>query len=150
MSSLAMILESYLKQTNTFIRFLFVGAINTVIGLSSMLVLFNAIGLSYWLATFLGNCIGATVSYFLNRSFTFQSQINMKASIPRFIIVIVACYFFSYSVSYLTINIVTEIKLIENTHQAENFAIMIGTVFYTVSNYLGQRYFVFYKGPTLQ
>lgn len=149
MSSLAAILESYLKQTNTFIRFLLVGAINTVIGLSAMLVLFNAIGLSYWLATFLGNCTGATISYFLNRSFTFQSQVHIKASIPRFIIVIVACYFFSYSLSYLIINIITEIKLIENNHQAENFAIMIGAAFYTASNYLGQKYFVFYKVPRL-
>lgn len=144
-----MIFESYLKQTNTFIRFLFVGVINTIIGLSSMLVLFNAIGLSYWLATFLGNCTGATVSYFLNRGFTFQSQVNNIANIPRFIIVIVACYFFSYSVSYLTINMMTEMKLIGNNHQAENFAIMIGTVFYTVFNYLGQRYFVFYKVPKI-
>lgn len=143
MGSLSIIMENYLKRTNSFIRFLFVGVLNTLIGFSIMLFLLNLAGMSYWFSTFLGNSVGAAVSYMLNKSFTFQSRAPAKTSIPRFIFVILGCYCLAYSTSHIVINIFVDFALITNTMTAENIAVAIGTVLYTMLNYLGQKYFVF-------
>ncbi|WP_256942646.1 GtrA family protein [Bacillus sp. OV166] len=57
---------------------------------------FHAFGFSYWLSTFLGNTLGACVSYFLNRNFTFNTENSVTHSAFRFVIVILCCYFISF------------------------------------------------------
>jgi putative flippase GtrA len=145
MSLLELKLESFLKRTNRFTRFLLVGVVNTLTGLSIIFVLLNVFGFSYWSSTFIGNGVGAMVSYVLNRTFTFNSQIDFTKGVPKFITVILVCYFLSYSLSdfladgvyylYNTIPFINE----------EEFAILFGTGMYTVGNYFGQRNFVFKK-----
>lgn len=125
-----------------FVRFLMVGVANTIVGLSVMYLLLHLAGLSYWTSTFLGNSVGAVVSFFLNRSFTFRSQSSVFKSMLRFVAVILFCYFVSYTLgrnlvdwmlsnSGLTSGIKTDI------------AVLISTGFYTVLNYLLQKIFVF-------
>ncbi|QED48230.1 GtrA family protein [Cytobacillus dafuensis] len=144
MNSLTLILEKYLKRTNSFIRFLLVGIMNTLTGLSIMLLLLNVIGLSYWLSTFIGNSAGAFVSYFLNRSFTFQSESKITKSLPRFIAVILVCYFISFTVSHTAAEIISDISFFGYIFLSkENLAVIIGTGFYTVMNYFGQKHLVF-------
>ncbi|KOP83007.1 GtrA family protein [Cytobacillus solani] len=144
MSSIALILESCLKRTNSFIRFFIVGVINTLTGLSTMFLLLNIAELSYWFSTFIGNSIGAIVSYSLNRTFTFQSKVTIKKSVPRFIAVILFCYLFSYKVSEMAAGmIIGKFPLIRLT--GENLAIIIGTAVYMITNYFGQRLYVFRK-----
>lgn len=145
MSLLELKLESFLKRTNRFTRFLLVGVINTLTGLSVIFILLNVFGLSYWGSTFVGNGVGAAVSYLLNRAFTFNSQIDFKNGVPKFITVILLCYFLSYSLGefvadgayylYSTILFINE----------EEFAILLGSGLYTITNYFGQRNFVFKK-----
>lgn len=143
MNFIALILEKCLKRTNSFIRFLLVGAINTLTGLSIMLLLLNVFRQSYFLSTFLGNSAGASVSYFLNRNFTFKSEANIKKSVPRFITVILVCYIFSYMLSTEVAGIVVDIYYGSNKLPKENLAVFIGTGFYTVTNYFGQKLYVF-------
>src|SRR5947209_2726841 len=81
---------------HSFIRFLLVGVINTVVGLSAMYLFLHGFSLSYWASTFIGNIIGACVSYFLNRTFTFKSSTAVGKSMVRFTLVILACYVISY------------------------------------------------------
>src|SRR5213080_3970448 len=81
---------------HSFIRFLLVGVINTVVGLSAMYLFLHGFSWSYWASTFIGNIIGACVSYFLNRTFTFKSSAAVGKSMFRFTIVILVCYFISY------------------------------------------------------
>ncbi|MFD1778723.1 GtrA family protein [Fredinandcohnia salidurans] len=131
-----MITTHYLKPTNTFIRFLLVGLMNTFVGLSSIFLLLHVVGLSYWLSTFLGNSVGAVVSYLLNRRFTFNSKATFGRSIPLFILVILSCYFLSYSVSKLVAGFI----LLPYTNE---IAVLLGTGLYTISNYFGQKYIVF-------
>ncbi|WP_102274987.1 GtrA family protein [Cytobacillus massiliigabonensis] len=144
MSSIALILESCLKRTNSFTRFLIVGIINTMTGLSTMFFLLNAAELSYWLSTFLGNSVGAIVSYSLNRTFTFHSKATLKKSVPRFITVILFCYFFSYAVSDMAASMIKDqfpLKMVT----AENLAVLVGTAIYMIMNYCGQKLYVFNK-----
>jgi putative flippase GtrA len=136
-----MIFETFLKRTNSFVRFLAVGVLNTIIGLTTMFLLMHAVGLSYWLSTFLGNTIGAIVSYFLNRSFTFESHVPIAKGGLRFAAVICACYFFSYAISRMLAKGVSG----DFPIQEKDFAVIVGTAIYTVANYLGQKYFVFKK-----
>ncbi|WP_430101061.1 GtrA family protein [Paenibacillus polymyxa] len=42
-----------------------------------MFLLFNILETNYWLSTFIGNSVGATVSYFLNKRFTFKMMQTM-------------------------------------------------------------------------
>jgi putative flippase GtrA len=128
----------------SFIRFLAVGVVNTIIGLSVMYSLLHIMNLSYWYATFFGNVVGAFVSYLLNKTFTFRSKCSVSSTWYRFIIVICSCYFVSYYLGKMTVVLfiqkIPEIPL----YHADNYAILVGTALYTILNYLGQRWFVFH------
>lgn len=130
---------------NSFVRFIIVGIANTIVGLSVMYLLLHAVHFSYWLSTFLGNSVGAIVSFFLNRSFTFKSQGSMAKSAIRFITVILCCYFISYD---LAKNIV--IGVLKGSHFIDanlktDLSVLVGTGLYTILNYVGQKWFVFSK-----
>ncbi|MDP4085516.1 MAG: GtrA family protein [Bacillota bacterium] len=135
---------------NSFFRFLVVGVINTIVGLSSMYLFLHLFSFSYWISTFLGNIIGACVSYFLNRTFTFKSDAAMGKSMIRFAAVILACYFISYylgeKIAYF---IFAHLSFLSEKY-AQDGAVLFGTGFYTILNYLGQRLFVFQKKYSTQ
>ncbi|WP_186578988.1 GtrA family protein [Aquibacillus kalidii] len=129
-------------KTNFFSRFIVVGIINTIIGISTMYLLYH-LGISYWIATCTGNVVGAIVSYFLNRSFTFQSTKPINQTIALFLVVIATCYIIAYTISYhVTIQFVQIIELTASI-PAEDIAILFGAVLYTILNYFGQKQLVF-------
>ena len=70
--------------TSSFARFLLVGLFNTLVGLSASFAFFNLLHLNYWISTFAGNTIGAVVSYTLNRTFTFRSNVSIGSSWWKF------------------------------------------------------------------
>jgi putative flippase GtrA len=145
MNLLELKLESFLRRTNVFTRFLLVGVVNTLTGLSIIFVLLNVFGFSYWISTFVGNCVGALVSYLLNRTFTFGSQIDFTKGVPRFITVILVCYFVSYSLSEFVADGVFHLYGTVPFINENEFAILLGSGFYSISNFFGQRNFVFKK-----
>ncbi|WP_075983434.1 GtrA family protein [Bacillus massilinigeriensis] len=136
--------KTYLKRTNSFIRFLCVGVVNTIIGLSIMLLSIHFLHLPYWISTFIGNSIGACVSFLLNRSFTFESRVTYGKGSIKFIVVILLCYFCSYSLSDLFSHSLGKYFFLSNELQ-KDVAILLGTGIYTISNYFGQKYIVFKK-----
>lgn len=134
----------------TFFRFILVGIVNTIVGLTVMYLLLHGAGLSYWMSTFLGNSIGACVSFFLNRSFTFKSDDSVLKGMIRFVAVILLCYFLSYSIGK---NLVQ--WLLINNHSITStvktdLAVFISTSLYTVLNYLAQKLFVFRQNSNLK
>jgi putative flippase GtrA len=110
-----------------------------------MYLLLHALGLSYWLSTFLGNSVGAVVSFFLNRSFTFKSQNSVSKSAFRFVAVILCCYFISYDMGKNIVVWVLKDSHGITTNIKTDLAVVVGTGFYTLLNYLGQKLFVFSK-----
>lgn len=133
------------KINTSFTRFLLVGVLNTFVGLSVTYLFLNAIKLGYWPSTFLGNSIGAIVSYMLNKSFTFKSNASVISSFTKFLIIILFCYFISYTVSLsLTKTILNFIGFTDSTF-IDNLAVLIGAGMYTILNYIGQKYIVFKK-----
>lgn len=143
--SLALKLENYLKRTSFFTRFLLVGIFNTLTGLSIMFMLLNVFGLTYWLSTLIGNIFGSFVSYLLNRTFTFQSNVRFQKGAPMFIMTILLCYLLAYSVSDILAKKLYHSGITLPLLQQDELAIVLGSVIYTISNYIGQRYVVFRK-----
>jgi putative flippase GtrA len=127
----------------SFVRFIIVGIVNTIVGLSVMYLLLHALGLSYWMSTFLGNSIGACVSYTLNRNFTFNSQNSLPKSMIRFVIVILCCYFISYDLGKNLVVWLLKANDIFNPKLNTDLAVLVGTGLYTVLNYFGQKLIVF-------
>lgn len=126
-------------------RFLLVGLVNTVIGLSAMYGLLHLAGFSYWWATFGGNSIGAAVSYFLNRSFTFRSNHPVSSTGTRFVLVILICYVIAYPVGKgMAVQIIEAIQIVP-ANLTEDLAVLFGTGLYTILNYVGQKKVVFGK-----
>lgn len=123
--------------TSPFFRFLLVGVLNTIIGLSSIFFLMNILELGYWASTFIGNGIGAVCSFLLNRSFTFKSDIPFLQGGAMFVLVIFSSYIIAYSLSPFVAS------FFSNWLPEREMAVFIGAGLYTVFNYVGQKRVVF-------
>lgn len=133
----------------TFVRFLMVGLINTMVGLSVMYLLLHGFGLSYWISTFLGNSVGACISFFLNRRFTFKSDVSVLTGLFRFITVILISYFISYSLGESLVQSLLNNNVTFISKGKTDLAVLISTFLYTLLNYLSQKLFVFHKKETI-
>ncbi len=118
---------------------------NTVLGLLIMLTLLNVAGTSYWLSTFIGNTAGAALSYFLNRSFTFRSSVRFFEGAPKFVAVIHICYFASYWASGQLIG-AGAADFLPPVYR-DDAAVLAGSALYTITNYFGQKKWVFRGRP---
>jgi putative flippase GtrA len=138
-----LMLRGYLNRTSLFVRFLLVGVVNTFVGLSVMFFMLHAAHLSYWWATFSGNAVGALVSFLLNRSFTFRSDISVTKGAFRFFVVMLLCYYVAYSFGQMAARLIVALSPYPFADVRNDLAVLFGTLFYTVLNYLGQKIIVF-------
>ena len=126
----------------SFITFLVVGVVNTLVGTAIMLVLYNVFGCSYWVASFCDYFFGSILSYFLNKHFTFHYRQTDLRSIVRFTLNIVVCYLLAYSAALpLTRTALQQFGL--SRPVVENVAMLVGTVLFMLINYVGQKFFAF-------
>jgi putative flippase GtrA len=130
----------------TVIRFLLVGVVNTAVGWFLMFFFYHAAGWSYWASTFIGNSVGAVVSYLLNRRFTFKSDTPLLAGFLRFILVVLVCYVLSYHLGERLTNWAFSRVDAVSGHAAD-IAILLGSALYTITNYFGQKLVVFAAAP---
>jgi putative flippase GtrA len=126
--------------SKSFLKFLMLGAINTPIGIAIMFILYNVARLDYWPSSIISYCVTGTISFFLNKYFTFKVKKWSFYIVASFICNLAACYFIAYFLAKRLIHF-----LLMNYRQSirDNVALLIGAVFFTVLNYLGQRYFVY-------
>ena len=129
---------------NGFVRFIIVGLINTIIGLTVTFICLNALGLNYWASTIVGNLVGAINSYFMNKSFTFRSKESVGKTAWKFVLITAVCYFLAY---WLAARLADQglIWLMPeaSTKLKNNAAALMGSVLYTVLNYIGQKRITF-------
>jgi putative flippase GtrA len=127
---------------NSFVRFLLVGVGNTLL---SAVLMFALEGLGYWPSTAIAYVAGATLSFFLNRSFTFQSEEEMGRSALKFAVNVAVCYVVGYGLAKLIVPVPTQpggpIPII----WFERLSKLVGMGLYTLLNYFGQRFFAFKK-----
>lgn len=131
-----------IKWDSTMLRFVLVGIVNTIFGMTIMFVLYNVFGVSYWWSSAANYFFGSILSFVLNKSFTFQHHGDWKRSALRFTLHILVCYLLAYGLAKPL-----ALWLLSGHSKSfqENVAMMVGAVLFVVLNYLGQRFFAFRK-----
>ncbi|WP_138493327.1 GtrA family protein [Paenibacillus pinistramenti] len=126
------------------IRFIIVGVVNTVIGLTVTFICLNALGLNYWASTLIGNAVGAVNSYFMNKSFTFKSKASIGSTAWKFMLITAVCYFAAYWIAGKAADIGLDWVLPGASGRLkDNAAALIGSGLYTILNYFGQKKITF-------
>ncbi len=128
------------KFNSSFVRFLVVGVINTVVGTSIMFIAYNVLEFSYWTSSFLNYFVGSIVSYFLNKFYTFKKKEKSLREVILFIFNIAICYFLAYFVAQKAIAFILSTQ---SDVLIDNVAMLVGMCLFVVLNYIGQRLFVF-------
>ncbi|MBQ9260866.1 MAG: GtrA family protein [Prevotella sp.] len=129
----------------TFIKFVMVGIINTIVGSTIMFVFYNVFHLNYWVSSASNYFFGSICSYILNKRFTFQYQEKGWASLFRFTINIITCYLLAYGIAKPVMQWI--LSDFEKTIQ-ENVSMLLGMCLFVVFNFLGQRFFAFKNKKT--
>lgn len=116
------------------LKFLFVGVLNTLVGLSTIWVARNLIGFGPTGANMTGYAAGLTVSFLLNKRWTFSFHGEGARSLLRFLLV--------FAVSY-TANLTTVLGLTEIAGHDSFWWQVCGTAPYSTLFYLGCRWYAF-------
>lgn len=115
-------------------RFLIVGAINTASGLITIYLCKWILQSADLFANMFGYAVGLTVSFLLNRGWTFRHSGRMTAAILRFLAIFVLAY---------ASNLLAVLIALRGLGMNSYLSQAIGVVPYTLIFYLGSRYFVF-------
>lgn len=126
----------------TFLKFVLVGVINTVVGAGTMFLCYNAFHCSYWFSSAMNYVVGSVVSYFLNKYFTFQNKEHSWKIVVKFAINITVCYLVAYGVAK---PLVVRLLAGQTVTIQENGAMLVGMALFVMLNYIGQRLFAFKK-----
>lgn len=118
-------------------RFLIVGVVNTVVGLSVIFFCKAFFGLGDASANVIGYAFGLLTSFTLNRTWTFDFRGRSSLALARFIGV--------FLVAYL-LNLATVLALISVTTISPYWAHVVGVIPYTTFTFLANHYYVF-AGP---
>ncbi|MEL7343586.1 MAG: GtrA family protein [Pseudomonadota bacterium] len=115
-------------------RYLVVGALNTGIGLTVILVLRLGLKADLLLANALGYSVGLAVSLYGNKTWTFDAkQKSYRRTIPRFLLVVGIAFF----VNILAIQGLMQLALPYIAAQIS------GVLAYSLILFLGMKYYVF-------
>ena len=117
-----------------FTRFLLVGVANSVAALTTIFIAKWMFHIDDVKANMLGYSLGATLSFVLNRTWTFSHKGKIASAILRFLAIIAVAY---------PANIATVIFLIDQVYLNSYLSHLVGMVSYTAISYLGSRYYAF-------
>jgi len=119
-----------------FIKYFTVGVFNTVFGYFIIFGCMYLLSLSPEVSNVVGYLTGLTVSYVLNRNYTFESKQKPSQEIWRFIAVFIVAY---------TLNFLVLILLIHQLNFHEGLSQLVAGVFYVVSSFVMNKYYAFKK-----
>ena len=115
------------------VRFLIVGGINTAVGYGTFAAVIF-LGGHYIVANVIATAVGVTVSYFLNKYFTFRQYKKSFTEIIRFISV----YFVSFMLGNVVLYVMVDIISI-----SPYLAGALNLIFTTLISWFGHKYFSF-------
>lgn len=118
----------------TAVRYVLVGVANTCVSLGVIYAAMYFLSFGDTRANALGYLVGVTVSFVLNRNWTFGHAGAIVPALTRFIGVLLAAYF---------VNLATVVLLIDAFGVNRYVAQAAGVVPYTTVGYLGSRYIAF-------
>lgn len=130
-------MENSIQKHKTFLQFLkfsFVGVINTLITLLTIWVFVNVFSTSHYVGNAVGYIVGVMNSYFLNKFWTFNNKSKMCVTFVKFICVFLITYFFQFSV----------LSILLNFSRIEPFVCQIlAMTTYTILNFIINKVFTF-------
>ncbi|MEJ5299411.1 MAG: GtrA family protein [Thermodesulforhabdaceae bacterium] len=126
-------LFNQLKRFENFYKYLIVGFLITLIGYSIIFLLMY-IGVSPETSNIIGYAVGITVSYILNKVYTFKSKAHPKKEFPKFL--------FSLLISY-GLNLLTLILCVRTLYINMYISQVISGTVYTLSGFFLAEYFAF-------
>lgn len=127
--------KKILAEIFTMIRYGAVGLVNT--GVTALVIfLLKLTGIHYSLYTLAGYAVGITVSFILNRKFTFKSTEKTGQQALKFLLVTGSLLGLTQLLQYL---------LIDVAGINETLGVILGMIFYTGIGYILNRLFVFRK-----
>lgn len=115
-------------------RYLGVGVVNMIVGLSTIYLCMYVLRASDFRANVSGYCAGVACSFVLNRRWTFASNDAWVPQLVRFLLVLGIAY---------AANVVTVLELVKQLGTNRYLAQALGTLPYTAIGYLGSRLFAF-------
>lgn len=124
------------ERNKQFFLFLFVGCINTLVGLSTIYLLKFVFHMSDMPANACGYAVGITVSFLLNRNITFRHRGPVLESFLRFFFVVALAYVVNLGVVEFAIR-----GLEVNSYLSQ----ALGVPPYTLVGFIGSRLFAFPK-----
>ena len=117
-------------------KFVIVGILNTTINYGVFVLLFLALSLVYFVAGAIGFLSGAVSGFFLNRLWTFKSNVPIAAGFLKYFIIQLFC---------LGAHIATQIGVTEILGVPEIFSQLAGITVTTFMNFFISRAIVFKK-----
>lgn len=126
----------------TLLRFLMVGVCNTLFSAAIMFLLYELAGLGYWGSSAVAYALASVLSFFLNRSFTFQSRGPLLSTALRFTVNVTVCYLVAYSLAQPLMGWGLGRAGLSQA-VVDRAAMLFGMCLFTGLNYLGQRFFAF-------
>jgi putative flippase GtrA len=115
-------------------RFLLVGVLNTILGLSVILAAKALLGWGDFAANAIGYAVGLVASFVLNRSWTFRDRGRISPAFVRFVA--------AFALAYLA-NLATVFGLRDLASVNSYFAQVAGIFPYTAIFFVASRAFVF-------
>ena len=116
------------------LRFGMVGLVNTAIGLNTIYAVMFFFKVGPGIANVVGYAIGLTVSFLLNRAWTFSNKRPIALVLPKYLLVAAICYLLNLGAVLTAISYFSA-----NPYLAQ----LLGVSIYTVCMFLSCRWFVF-------
>lgn len=129
--------------SGSFVKFAFVGVLNTLIGTFVMFLCYRAFGLGYWISSAMNYVAGSVFSYFANKHFTFRSKNKSRKEIVLFALNIIVCYLVSYGCAKPLVRFILSNFFVLKQSLLEEAAMLVGMVLFVLLNYFGQKHIVF-------
>ncbi len=128
----------------SFVRFIIVGVLNTIVGTAIMLILYNVFHFGYWFSSAANYILTSILSYFLNKYYTFKNKEKGWKPALRFAVNIGLCYLIAFGLAKPFVRwSLYQLGSDLSVSWIENIAMLFGSVLFVVINYLGQRFFAF-------
>ena len=122
------------------LKFIITGCVNTIVGAGIMFVLYNVLGLGYWVSSAANYSVGSVLSFFLNKYWTFNVRKWSVFMVIAFVVNIVISYILAYKLARIVIYFILQDKSVVIQ---DNIALAVGICLFTGLNYIGQRFVVF-------
>lgn len=119
---------------NQFARFILVGILNTSLGYAIIFASMYLLHFSAIVSNVIGYLLGLTISYSLNRRFTFKSSAQSGPELAKFLFVFITSYL---------LNLAVLILLLRHTELHEGISQIIAGVAYIAASFSLNKHYVF-------